>query len=71
MLELEVIVRTNAIEVADRNTGLFQRLPNLADGADFEALSNYLRRDKTSNSLLARYIRKTTPIPAGASSMNE
>ncbi len=36
VLELEVIVRGNVIEVADRNTGLLQRLPNLADGADYD-----------------------------------
>ena len=46
MLELEVIVRSSAIEVADRNTGLLQRLPHTAGGADFEGLSNYLRRVK-------------------------
>jgi biopolymer transport protein ExbD len=46
VLELEVIVRDGAIEVADRNTGLLQRLPNLADGADYAGLSNYLRRVK-------------------------
>jgi biopolymer transport protein ExbD len=45
-LELEVIVRSTMIEVADRNTGLLQRLPNIADRADFEGLSNYLRRVK-------------------------
>jgi biopolymer transport protein ExbD len=45
-LELEVIVRGNAIEVADRNTGLLQRLPNTVQGADYEGLSNYLRRVK-------------------------
>jgi hypothetical protein len=46
VLELEVIVRGNAIEVADRNTGLLQRLPNLEGRADYEGLSNYLRRVK-------------------------
>jgi biopolymer transport protein ExbD len=46
VLELEVIVRADVIEVADRNTGLLQRLPNLGDGADYEGLSNYLRRVK-------------------------
>jgi hypothetical protein len=30
-LELEVIVRGNAIEVADRNTGLLQRSENKRD----------------------------------------
>ena len=46
VLELEVIVRGNSIEVADRNTGLLQRLPNTAQGADYQGLSNYLRRVK-------------------------
>ena len=46
VLELEVIVRGNSIEVADRNTGLLQRLPNLGEGADYTGLSNYLRRVK-------------------------
>jgi len=47
VLELEVIVRAGVIEVADRNTGLLQRLPNLAGGdADYAGLSNYLRRVK-------------------------
>jgi hypothetical protein len=46
VLELEVIVRDDVLEVADRNTGLLQRLPNLENGADYEGLSNYLRRVK-------------------------
>src|SRR5262245_32801314 len=46
VLELEVIVRAAAIEVADRHTGLLQRMPNTADGADYQGLSNYLRRVK-------------------------
>ena len=46
VLELEVIVREGLIEVADRGTGLLQSLPNRADGADYEGLSNYLRRVK-------------------------
>ena len=46
VLELEVIVRQGVIEVADRNTGLLQRLPDTAQGKDFEGLSNYLRRVK-------------------------
>jgi biopolymer transport protein ExbD len=45
-LELEVIVRAQSIEVADRGTGLLQSLPNTAAGADYEGLSNYLRRVK-------------------------
>ena len=46
VLELEVIVRQGVIEVADRNSGLLQRLPDTAQGKDFEGLSNYLRRVK-------------------------
>lgn len=45
-LELEVIVKQGAIEVADRNTGLLQALPSTADGYDFKGLSDYLRRIK-------------------------
>jgi biopolymer transport protein ExbD len=46
LLELEVIVRGDVIEVADRNTGLLQRLPHRAGRADYVGLSNYLRRVK-------------------------
>lgn len=46
VLDLEVIVRADVIEVADRNTGLLQRLPNLSEGRDYTGLSNYLRRVK-------------------------
>jgi biopolymer transport protein ExbD len=46
ILELEVIVRADVLEVADRNTGLLQRLPNLEHRADYVGLSNYLRRVK-------------------------
>jgi len=46
VLELEVIVRQGLIEVADRSTGLLQSLPDKAGAADFEGLSNYLRRVK-------------------------
>jgi biopolymer transport protein ExbD len=46
VLELEVIVRQGLIEVADRNTGLLQSLPDREGSADLEGLSNYLRRVK-------------------------
>jgi biopolymer transport protein ExbD len=46
VLELEVIVRQGVIEVADRSTGLLQRLPDGAEGKDYAGLSNYLRRVK-------------------------
>ncbi len=46
VLELEVVVRHATIEIADRNTGVLQTLPNTADGADLEGLSLYLQRVK-------------------------
>ncbi len=46
VLELEVIVRQGVIEVADRHTGLLQRLPDTGQGPDYLGLSNYLRRVK-------------------------
>ncbi len=45
-LQLEVIVRKNAIEVTDRNSGLLAPLPNLATGYDVAGLSQYLQRVK-------------------------
>jgi biopolymer transport protein ExbD len=45
-LELEVIVRLNGIEVADRNTGVLQTLPLTAEGQDLTALSTFLQRVK-------------------------
>jgi biopolymer transport protein ExbD len=46
VLELEVILRGDRIEVADRNTGLLQSLPHLGQDPDYPGLSNYLRRVK-------------------------
>lgn len=46
VLELEVILRADRIEVADRNTGLLQSLLHVAEGPDYVGLSNYLRRVK-------------------------
>lgn len=46
VLELEVIVRQGIIEVADRNTGLLQALPDTTEGPDLTGLSNFLRRVK-------------------------
>ena len=45
-LQLEVIVRANAIDVADRATGVLQSLPNTAAGYDLDELGNYLERVK-------------------------
>lgn len=41
--QLEVIVRPDRIEVADRSTGTLKMLANLPDGYDLAGLSNFLR----------------------------
>ena len=45
-LQLEVIVRADAIDVADRATGVLQSLPNTAAGYDYAQLGAYLTRVK-------------------------
>jgi len=45
-LQLEVMVRKDLIQVADRNTGPLATLPNTASGYDYEALTEYLKRVK-------------------------
>lgn len=45
-LQLEVIVRREAIQVGDRSAGLLTDLPRTATGHDFAALSDYLQRVK-------------------------
>ena len=45
-LIIEVMVRKNLIQVADRNTGPLATLPNNATGYDYEGLTNYLKRVK-------------------------
>ncbi len=45
-LQLEVIVRDEAIQVGDRNSGLLTELPKTAAGYDLAALSDYLQRVK-------------------------
>ena len=45
-LELEVIVRRGGIEVADRGTGVLERLPAIAAGQDVVQLSAILERLK-------------------------
>jgi biopolymer transport protein ExbD len=42
-LQLEVIVRANEIQVADRGTGLLRSLPNTPEGYDLKGLSEYLQ----------------------------
>ena len=45
-LMIEVMVRKNLIQVADRNTGPLATLPNTATGYDYEGLTTYLKRVK-------------------------
>ena len=45
-LQLEVLVRKNLIQVADRNTGPLATMPNTAQGYDFDTLTTYLKRVK-------------------------
>ena len=51
--QLEVIVRSNKIEIGDRNQGLLGIYPNTDDGYDFDALSTKL------SELKDRYPSKT------------
>jgi biopolymer transport protein ExbD len=57
-LQLEVLVRKDSIQVADRNSGPLGTMQNSAGGYDYDALTNYLKRVKakfpemTSASLL-------------------
>lgn len=52
-LQLEVLVRKNLIQVADRNTGPLATMPNTAGGYDLTTLTDYLKRVK------AKYPEKT------------
>ena len=45
-LVLEVIVRKDLLQVADRNSGPLATLPNNAGGYDYEGLTEYLKRVK-------------------------
>jgi biopolymer transport protein ExbD len=57
-LQLEVIVRKDALIVDDRNSGPLAKFPNNDSGYDFEALSHYLQQvkskfpDKTDSTVL-------------------
>src|SRR2546430_12803195 len=52
-LQLEVMVRKDLIQVADRNTGPLATLPNTPGGYNYDALTEYLKRVK------ARFPEKT------------
>jgi biopolymer transport protein ExbD len=45
-LQLEVVVRKDLIQVADRNTGPLATMPNTAQGYDYDTLTTYLKRVK-------------------------
>src|SRR5579871_6770737 len=45
-LQIEVMVRKDLIQVADRNTGPLATLPNTATGYNYDGLSDYLKRIK-------------------------
>ena len=46
-LQLEVIVRKDALIVDDRNSGPLAQFPNIDSGYDYEALSRYLQQVKS------------------------
>lgn len=43
VLNIEVIVRKDQLQIADRGTGLLQALPNRPDGLDVAGLTSYLQ----------------------------
>jgi biopolymer transport protein ExbD len=45
-LQLEVMVRKDLLQVADRNTGPLATLPNTAAGPNYDGLTEYLKRVK-------------------------
>jgi biopolymer transport protein ExbD len=57
-LQLEVILRRDGIEIADRNVGVLQSMPAIESGQDLERVSAYLAEvksrfpDKTGATLL-------------------
>jgi len=46
-LQLEVMVRKDLLQVADRNSGPLHNVPNNTQGYDFEGLTEYLKFVKT------------------------
>lgn len=47
VLQLEIIVRSDTIDVADRATGLLKRLPKVESGHDYKGLNDYLQTVKS------------------------
>lgn len=57
-LQMEILVRKDLLQVADRNTGPLATIPNIASGPDYDGMTEYLKRvkakypDKTDASIL-------------------
>jgi|SRR5688572_9925869 len=63
-LNLEVIVRQNSIEVADRNSGVLRTLPKLDGEYDYAGLSTFLQDVKARYpTVLAASVLLETDIP--------
>ena len=45
-LQIEIMVRKNLLQVADRNSGPLATMPNNASGYDYDGLTDYLKRIK-------------------------
>src|SRR3954467_9068071 len=46
-LQMEILVRKDLLQVADRNTGPLATIPNIASGPDYDGLTEYLKRVKS------------------------
>ena len=70
-LQLEVMVRKELIQVADRNTGPLATLPNTPGGYNYDALTEYLKRvmatctDADYGRISLAVIQKEKPVAAG------
>jgi biopolymer transport protein ExbD len=63
-LELEVIVRKNSIEIADRGTGVLRTLPKKDGEYDYQGLSDYLQFVKSKyQSVMAASVLLEQDIP--------
>ena len=63
-LQLEVIVRKNVIEIADRNSGVLRSLPSKEGEYDYKGLSEYLQFVKSKyQSVMAASVLMEQDIP--------
>src|SRR3569832_328418 len=44
---MEILVRKDLLQVADRNTGPLATIPNIASGPDYDRLTEYLKQVKS------------------------